>query len=238
MTKDEELIEQLRAALIACGRHAGAMLADDVSSDFLMLVPEEVRLKLAASQTEALARPVVGVQIPMALMQAVEDFINEPQRSPDIEPMEVRDYRHALYRVWSPLCQAILTANTAALAASPSPVVGDREAIADSLKHCKALILSTGREIPVADGKITLPGDLTDTERTELRGILSLSTPVVGGIKDALGQTLTLIDDLYREYGIALNDEHVAVARHARGVWLDALDPHTTDRAGMAQEVE
>jgi hypothetical protein len=42
------------------------------------------------------------------MLLAVEDFINEPQRNRDIEPMEVRDYRHELYRKWSPLCQAIL----------------------------------------------------------------------------------------------------------------------------------
>lgn len=38
----------LRQALIACGRHVGAFLVDDVSTDFLMNVPEEVRLKLSA----------------------------------------------------------------------------------------------------------------------------------------------------------------------------------------------
>jgi hypothetical protein len=37
----------LRSALIQAGRNAGAVLADTVSSDFLMEVPEEVRLKIA-----------------------------------------------------------------------------------------------------------------------------------------------------------------------------------------------
>jgi hypothetical protein len=37
-------IERLRGALIQAGRNAGAGLADDVSTDFLMHVPEEVRL--------------------------------------------------------------------------------------------------------------------------------------------------------------------------------------------------
>lgn len=38
------------------------------------------------------------------LVVAVEDFINEPRPYPAPEPMEVRDYRHQLYRVWSKLC--------------------------------------------------------------------------------------------------------------------------------------
>lgn len=43
-----------------------------------------------------------------ALLLEVEDFINEPPRSHDIEPIEVRDYRHQLYRKWTPLCRQIL----------------------------------------------------------------------------------------------------------------------------------
>lgn len=43
-----------------------------------------------------------------ALMLAMEDFLNEPPRSYDIEPMEVRDYRHQAHRVWEPLCRALL----------------------------------------------------------------------------------------------------------------------------------
>jgi len=39
---------------------------------------------------------------------AVEDFIDQPPRSYGPEPMEVRDYRHSLYRIWSPLRDAIL----------------------------------------------------------------------------------------------------------------------------------
>lgn len=52
------------------------------------------------------------------MLLAVEDFINEPPRRYDIEPMEVRDYRHELYRKWSPLCQAIL----ASLSTPTAPV--------------------------------------------------------------------------------------------------------------------
>jgi len=36
---------RLRQALIECGRAAGAFLSDDVSTDFLLQVPDEVRLK-------------------------------------------------------------------------------------------------------------------------------------------------------------------------------------------------
>lgn len=39
----EEEIGRLRAALIECGRAAGAPMTDDVSTDFLMHVPAEVR---------------------------------------------------------------------------------------------------------------------------------------------------------------------------------------------------
>lgn len=45
-------IKRLRAALIECGRAAGAHLADDVSTDFLMHVPGEVRAKLSANRDE------------------------------------------------------------------------------------------------------------------------------------------------------------------------------------------
>jgi hypothetical protein len=45
--------DALRTALIACGRHAGAILSDDVSDEFLSFIPEEVRLKLAALTTPA-----------------------------------------------------------------------------------------------------------------------------------------------------------------------------------------
>lgn len=40
-------VEKLRRALIECGRAAGALLSDQVSNEFLLLVPEEVRARLA-----------------------------------------------------------------------------------------------------------------------------------------------------------------------------------------------
>lgn len=53
MSSDDLLaLEGLRKALIACGRLAGAALSDDVSTDFLLHVPEEVRLKIDRLQSE------------------------------------------------------------------------------------------------------------------------------------------------------------------------------------------
>lgn len=40
----------------------------------------------------------------------LEDFINGPPPIYDIEPMEVRDYRHELYRKFEPLCRSFLAA--------------------------------------------------------------------------------------------------------------------------------
>lgn len=44
------------------------------------------------------------------LVLAMEDFINQPASRDAVETPEVRDYRHEAYRVWSPLCRAILDA--------------------------------------------------------------------------------------------------------------------------------
>jgi hypothetical protein len=44
--------ERLREALIRSGRAAGALLADNVSDDFLMLVPGEIEARIAALQSE------------------------------------------------------------------------------------------------------------------------------------------------------------------------------------------
>lgn len=45
---------------------------------------------------------------------AVEDAINEPPKMWADEPLEVREYRHHLYRIWSPLCAAIIAARPTA----------------------------------------------------------------------------------------------------------------------------
>jgi hypothetical protein len=47
-------------------------------------------------------------RIDRKLVIAVEDAINEPAKGWDVEPIEVGDYRHRLYRIWEPLCRAIL----------------------------------------------------------------------------------------------------------------------------------
>jgi hypothetical protein len=44
-------VERLRDALIRCGRAAGALLADNVSTEFLMLVPAEVEARIASLNT-------------------------------------------------------------------------------------------------------------------------------------------------------------------------------------------
>lgn len=56
-------ISRLRKALIETGRAVGAGLADDVSTDFLMLIPEEVRLKVAALRASAEPTPTLVDQI-------------------------------------------------------------------------------------------------------------------------------------------------------------------------------
>lgn len=47
---DEVREINFRALLIEAGRNAGAILSDDVSDGFLKLIPEEVRLKVAAME--------------------------------------------------------------------------------------------------------------------------------------------------------------------------------------------
>lgn len=51
-TQSDDLVTRLRAALVETGREAGALLADDVSSDFLMYVPGEVRGRLIKQQNK------------------------------------------------------------------------------------------------------------------------------------------------------------------------------------------
>lgn len=45
-------VERLRGALIAAGNNAGAVLGDQVTTDFLMHVPEEIRLKVSRLTAE------------------------------------------------------------------------------------------------------------------------------------------------------------------------------------------
>lgn len=58
-------VDRLRAALIASGRNTGALLVDNVSTDFLMHVPEEVRLvieRLRAQNEELRASLVIAIR--------------------------------------------------------------------------------------------------------------------------------------------------------------------------------
>lgn len=58
-------VGRLRAALIVSGRNAGASLADNVSTDFLMRVPEEVRLvieRLRAQNEELRVSLVIAIR--------------------------------------------------------------------------------------------------------------------------------------------------------------------------------
>lgn len=52
---EEQQVEigRLRAALIDCGRQAGCLLADEVSTDFLMGVPDELRAKLSVCKEKS-----------------------------------------------------------------------------------------------------------------------------------------------------------------------------------------
>lgn len=58
---EAETIAKLRGALIAAGRHAGAGLSDEVSNEFLMLVPEEIRLVIARLRASLRVVPEVEV---------------------------------------------------------------------------------------------------------------------------------------------------------------------------------
>jgi len=50
-------IERLRGALIECGQAAGCLLAQEVSTDFLMGVPAEVRAKMSVCEGKDDANP-------------------------------------------------------------------------------------------------------------------------------------------------------------------------------------
>lgn len=56
---------KLRKALIAAGRYAGAGLSDEVSNEFLMLVPEEIRLVIERLRA-SLSRKTTGEAEPVA----------------------------------------------------------------------------------------------------------------------------------------------------------------------------
>jgi len=109
------------------------------------------------------------------------------------------------------------------------PVVGELPGV---LKHCKALVLSTGREIPVIDGLVALPVDLTDVERTEMRGIIPAALqsppPVVSG--EAAHYPERIIDIAKAIHGY---DERV----YAATSWDELTDKQLEQRIGQANAV-
>ena len=52
------VVQDLRCALIECGRAAGAFLTDEVSNEFLMLVPGEVKAKIEADRIKATSEAI------------------------------------------------------------------------------------------------------------------------------------------------------------------------------------
>lgn len=69
-----------------------------------------------------------------AAMIAVEDFINEPRRGRDDHP-DVTDYRHEVYRVWSPLRDMIAAALTER--STPESEEAAREVLSDAVSLLK-----------------------------------------------------------------------------------------------------
>lgn len=72
---------------------------------------ENERLKVGIKKADQAANQALsstGAVKVKALLQDFEDFIDQPPQYED--QRMVRDYRHELYRKWSPLCRAILSA--------------------------------------------------------------------------------------------------------------------------------
>jgi hypothetical protein len=65
--------DALRAALIQAGRAAGAILADTVSTDFLLLVPAEVQARLAAVEAERDAARDKALEEAAAVCESIYD---------------------------------------------------------------------------------------------------------------------------------------------------------------------
>lgn len=74
--RDQALKERdrLRAALITAGRNVGAGLADEVSTDFLMLVPEEIRLVAERNRASNEALRVANAALADCLDCARQDW--------------------------------------------------------------------------------------------------------------------------------------------------------------------
>lgn len=70
----EQELERLRAALLQIGRDADCVLRDDVSTDFLLHLPEEMRLQRQKLRTEVerLGRPVTDEEASDAVTAAMK----------------------------------------------------------------------------------------------------------------------------------------------------------------------
>jgi len=92
--------QALRTALIECGRAAGCILADEVSNDFLMLVPAEVKARLAIERALQSAPPAVGREPTEAMVGDADE--RETDGPTDVLGVEIRWFpaeAHRLYRI-------------------------------------------------------------------------------------------------------------------------------------------
>lgn len=226
MTKDEELIERIDKML----------LASPVDEYTTMIAVEPDDLREIRNRLEALARPVVGVEIEHAIANIRNLVIDLEAMEPELVEYIRLTPQAKLVREW--------------LAASPSPVVGDREALQEAHDAIDQALDDMG-----AQGHCVCPEakDWLGSARTKAAN--ALSTPVVGGewlpIADALpgeGYMAAFKAPLRKDgrYEI-VGPGRVTTEREYRnylGPWqgielvYKLPDPHTTDRAGMAQEVE
>lgn len=189
----DDVERYIRIAIWNAGMNGG--MGQDLSQAFIRRAMAEPTMIHALAALAASPSPVVGCSVGSCQRHGKCMYLNHPQCpiAPVVGDGERRAAREALAIklssiasnlqgehgewTWMEIADAIL---------SSTPV---GQPVADALKHCKALILSTGREIPVTDGRVTLPADLNDAERAELRGI----TPVmsVSGEADGLVATAT-----------------------------------------------
>lgn len=165
MTKDEELIERIDRML----------LASPVDEYTTMIAVEPDDLREIRNRLETLARPVVGVEG----LDRLRPYLRHQVACQTRLRLGHKDCSCGLADLLSP----------AALAASPSPVVGDREAIGRAYRNCA-----------------------------------EMNRQMAGTIGAQPGSSIFA----------ALE----ACAERMDEIATDNADPHTTDRAGMAQEVE
>lgn len=198
----------------------------------------------AADRLEALAQPVVGKD---GWLSGYPDYLADPAglerfRQSVIEASDPHDMAPINFNSLARLIDTIDNLR-AALAATPSPVVGDREAIGRAFEIARQVGSMEGR----TDAQTYWFGKARDL-MNDADAILSLSTPVVGGSADSLVDAATggRFSNLtaFTEAMLSADDERsldelvgeAATLLHALAGPLP--DPHTMDRAGMAQEVD